>query len=88
MSRHIQFFCELFLSKPPSFSQLSDSCPVCFMVKVHFSASVSSFLKISEMTETAGHGNVLCIRIIKSGQKARDGRKGSSLAFCPLCYVV
>ena len=36
------------------------------------------------MVKTVGHGNEIGIRIMKSGQKAKDGRKGPSLAFCPL----
>jgi len=55
---------------------------------MHFIPSVSSFVKNSQTAETVGHGNEIGIRIMKSGQKAKDGRKGPSLAFCPLCCVV
>jgi hypothetical protein len=59
------------------------------VVKAHFLTSVSSkLLKISQMVKTVGHGNEIGIRIMKSGQKAKDGRKGPSLAFCPFCCVV
>ena len=40
------------------------------------------------MTETAGHGNEIGIRIMKSGEKAMDGRIGPSMAFSPLYYFV
>jgi hypothetical protein len=55
---------------------------------MHFIPSVSSFVKNSQTAETVGHGNEIGIRIMKSGQKAKDGRKGPSLAFCPFCCVV
>jgi len=54
---------------------------------VHFATSVSPFVKNSQTTETAGCDNGLGMRVIKSGEKAMDGRKGPSMAFSPLYSV-
>jgi len=41
-----------------------------------------------DFTLTMVHGSGAGMRVIKSGEKAMDGRKGPSMAFSPLYCVV
>ena len=74
----VEHHSQSFLRKVVFSTQFSDALSELNWLKVHFIPTVSSFVKNSQTAETVGHGNEIGIRIMKSGQKAKDGRKGPS----------
>lgn len=65
-----------------------DSKSKFFLIKIHIIFLLSVVLKDVKTTDMEAHGNEVGIRVIESGEKAMDGRKGPSMAFSPLFCIV